>query len=311
MIIKWQFFATDFPETRQMSLQGFLKKHGLSKTQIARLKFSGGQVFVGHRRRYTDYPLHDGDVVRVILAPEKVAATISISYLPIEVVYEDDLFLVVNKPPHLPSIPSHSHPTDTLSNRVKGYLEVHQAESLAIHIVTRLDMDTSGLVIFAKNAFAHALLDEQNVQHLLKKTYLALATGQIQPAAGLIDLPIRRRETHGMARMVAADGKPSQTKYQVVEQYSSGALVKLSLLTGRTHQIRVHLTALGHPLFGDALYGGPVDAIAQRQALHCAQVEFIQPLTRRPIKLTAPLPADFVAIQHELTASASRSCDQT
>lgn len=300
MIIKWQYLAADFPEIKSMPLQIFLKKHGLSKTQIARLKFSGGQVFVNHHQRYTDYPLHDGDVIRVILAPEKVAETISISYLPIDVVYEDEMLLIVNKPAHMPSIPSHSHPVDTLSNRVKGYLEMHQAESLAIHIVTRLDMDTSGLVIFAKNAFGHALLDEENAQHLLKKTYLALASGQVTPTSGLIDLPIRRREKHGMARMVAADGKPSQTQYQVLQQYQTGALVKLRLLTGRTHQIRVHLAALGYPLFGDALYDGPVTAVAQRQALHCAQVELIHPLTRQPLKLTAPLPLDFVAIQQEL-----------
>lgn len=300
MIIKWQYLASDFPEVPQMILQTFLKYKGLSKTQIARLKFAGGQVFVGHRQRYTDYPLRDGDIIRVILAPEKAADTISTSYLPIEVVYEDESLLVVNKPPHLPSIPSYSHPADTLANRVKGYLELHQAESLAIHIVTRLDMDTSGLVIFAKNSFAHALLDEENAQHQLKKYYLALASGQFQPTSGLIDLPIRRREKHGMARMIAPDGKSSQTRYQVVQQYQTGALVRLRLLTGRTHQIRVHLTALGHPLFGDALYNGPISEVAQRQALHCAQVELIQPLTRQTIKLTAPLPADFVAIQQEL-----------
>lgn len=300
MIIKWQYFVKDFPNQQPLILQNFLKQHGLSKTQIARLKFAGGQVFINHRSRYTDYPLHDGDVIRVILAPEKAADTISISHLPIEIVYEDKMLLIVNKPAYLPSIPSYSHPVDTLSNRVKGYLQATHAESMAIHIVTRLDMDTSGLVIFAKNSFTHALLDEQNRQQQLHKTYLALASGQVEPTSGLIDLPIRRKETHGMARMVAADGKPSQTRYQVVQQYGTGALVQLQLLTGRTHQIRVHLTALGHPLFGDALYGGPINEVAQRQALHCAQVEFMQPLTQRPIKLTAPLPADFMAMQQQL-----------
>ncbi|MFD1465717.1 RluA family pseudouridine synthase [Lapidilactobacillus mulanensis] len=300
MNFKWQFSAANFPEQDQVTLQSFLKHHGFSKSQIGRLKFSGGQIFVNHRQRYTNYLLHDGDLIRVTLAPEKAASTVTTSHLPIEIIYEDDLFLVVNKPAHLASIPSRSHPNDALANRVKGYLQTQGAESLSIHIATRLDMDTSGLVIFGKSAYAHSLLDEQNKQHRMQKMYLALAQGHFEQASGLIDLPIGRRAEHGMERMITEAGKPSKTRYQVLQTYPEGSLVQLQLLTGRTHQIRVHLAALGHPLFGDELYGGPMTPAAQRQALHCAQLTFYQPIMKKEIQLSAPIPSDFLAIEAEM-----------
>lgn len=300
MDFKWQFFAANFPDQEKMTLQSFLKHQGFSKSQIGRLKFAGGHIYVNHRRRYTNYLLHDRDVVFVTLAPEAAAETVTTSHLPIDIIYEDELFLVVNKPAGLASIPSRRHPNDSLANRVKGYLQSQGAESLSIHIVTRLDMDTSGLVIFGKSAYSHSLLDEQNKQHRLQKTYLALAQGQFAQSSGLIDLPIRRRDEHGMTRIVAADGKPSRTRYRVLQDYKVGSLVQLRLLTGRTHQIRVHLAALGHPLFGDALYGGPMTPSAQRQALHCAHLVFYQPILKKEIQLDAPLPQDFVTIEAEM-----------
>ncbi|WP_125766876.1 RluA family pseudouridine synthase [Lapidilactobacillus wuchangensis] len=299
MEFKWTYqAATAWPQP--MILQTFLKQKGFSKAQLARLKFSGGQIFVNHRERYTNYQLHDQDVIRVFLAPELAAATIQPSMLPIEVIYEDDLFLVLNKPAGVPSIPSRTHATDTIANRVKGYLQAKQAESLSIHIVTRLDMDTSGLIIFAKNAYGHSVLAQQAKTHMLQKSYLAIAQGQFAKQSGLIDLPIGREKQHSMKRVISATGKASQTAYEIQATTSTASLVKLALLTGRTHQIRVHLAALGHPLYGDQLYGGPMSIMAQRQALHCTEVKFYQPIKQQEIVLTAPLPTDMAQLWAQL-----------
>ncbi|MCH4056653.1 MAG: RluA family pseudouridine synthase [Lactobacillaceae bacterium] len=295
MEFKWTYQAKNvWPQP--MILQTFLKQKGFSKAQLARLKFSGGQIFVNHRERYTNYQLHDQDVIRVFLAPELAAATIQPSQLPIEIVYEDDLFLVLNKPAGVPSIPSRTHATDTIANRVKGYLQAQNAESLSIHIVTRLDMDTSGLIIFAKNAYGHSVLAQQGKTHTLQKSYLAIAQGQFTQTSGLIDLPIGRERQHSMKRIITKTGKASQTSYQVQASTAKATLVKLALLTGRTHQIRVHLAAIGHPLYGDQLYGGPMSIEAQRQALHCTEVKFYQPIKQQEIVLTAPLPADMAQL---------------
>lgn len=299
MEFKWTYqAATAWPQP--MILQTFLKQKGFSKAQLARLKFSGGQIFVNHRERYTNYQLHDQDVIRVFLAPELAAATIQPSTLPIDIVYEDDLFLVLNKPAGVPSIPSRTHATDTIANRVKGYLQAQQAESLSIHIVTRLDMDTSGLIIFAKNAYGHSVLAQQAKTHTLQKSYLAIAQGQFDRPSGLIDLPIGREKQHSMKRIITSTGKASKTAYEVQATASTASLVKLALLTGRTHQIRVHLAALGHPLYGDQLYGGLRSVYAQRQALHCTEVKFYQPIKQQEIVLTAPLPADMAQLWAQL-----------
>ncbi|WP_373875464.1 RluA family pseudouridine synthase [Lapidilactobacillus luobeiensis] len=300
MAYKWVYHQ-EGGQARPLFLQQFLKQHGFSKAQIARLKFSGGQLFVNHHQRYTNYPLQDGDVIRVMLAPETAADSIILSQAPLEIIYEDEMFLVLNKPPLVPSIPSRSHPEDTMANRVKGYLAAQGAPSLAIHIVTRLDMDTSGLILFAKNSYAHNLMAQQAHSKQLQKTYLAIAAGVLTPTQGTIALPIRRAATHGMRRIIAADGKASRTDYRVVATAPQASLVRLRLLTGRTHQIRVHLAALGHPLYGDHLYQGPQCSLAPRQALHCAQLNFYQPILKKEIKLVAPLPADMARLWAELS----------
>lgn len=292
LVFKWIYRQADFNLQGSLTLQQFLQARGFSKTQIARLKFSGGQIFVNQRQRHTDYRLHDLDLIRVFLPPESASSSLVPSSLPLEIVYEDRLFLVINKPAGVPSIPSRRHPQDTMANRVKGYLMAQQKNAVAVHLVTRLDMDTSGLMIFAKHGYGHSLLAQQGVSQQLEKTYLAIIPGHLRQAAGLIDLPIRREQPHRMKRVVDQQGKTSQTRYQVLAASKQASLLQLQLLTGRTHQIRVHLTALGHPLYGDQLYGGPEHAAIKRQALHCCALKFYQPFKQRPIFLHATLPAD-------------------
>lgn len=283
------------------SLGKFLHQQGVSKTLLAKAKFHGGAIYVNHRQRNSNYPIKAGDQITVALAPERDATHIIPVFRPLEILYEDAHFLIVNKPAGLPSIPSRNYNDDSVANRVKAHLIQIQHESRAVHVITRLDQDTSGVMLFAKHSFAHALMAKQLHSKALEKTYLAIAKGQLQPTTGLIDAPIGRVSEYSMKRQVQTGGKASQTRYWLLQQYAQGALVRLSLLTGRTHQIRVHLDWLGHPLFGDQLYG-PKDTFLPRQALHCARLRFVHPFTGQTVDCGAPLPQDMQRLLTTLVA---------
>ncbi|MFD1484025.1 RluA family pseudouridine synthase [Lacticaseibacillus baoqingensis] len=270
----------------------FLRQMGLSRAQIKRMKFHGGQLLVNQRERHTNYLLHPGDQVIMVLAPDTVSDQVLPYSAPLDIVYEDEWYLVVNKPAGSASIPDVAKSPDTMANRVKAYLIAQNAESTAIHVVTRLDRDTSGLILFAKHSVAHSLIDAQLHTERFVKHYVALVSGtQPLPAHGWIILKLGRTTDFYMHRGVTANGKPSVTEYQVQAQTPQAARVWVTLHTGRTHQIRAHFAALAHPLYGDDLYGGPLVGI-QRQALHCAALDFWHPLRQEMIHLTAPLPVD-------------------
>ncbi|WP_179394327.1 RluA family pseudouridine synthase [Lacticaseibacillus absianus] len=279
-----------------LKLQNFLQRQGLSRAQLKKLKFHGGFVFVNRRQRNTAFRLQSGDQVLLQLAPEVPVDTVVPYRAPLAVVYEDDYLLVVNKPAGVASIPDAAKGNDSMANIVKAYLQDTHAESAAIHVVTRLDRDTSGLMLFAKHGFVHSLLDRQLHSDDLAKQYLAILTNsQPLPPHGWVVLRIGRTAEFYMKRGVTPTGKRSVTEYQLVAQSPQAALARVTLHTGRTHQIRVHLAALGHPLYGDDLYGGPMVGIA-RQALHCASLRFWHPLLHRDIHLRAPLPEDMVSL---------------
>lgn len=278
-------------ESPHESLGKFLHQQGISKTLLAKAKYHGGAIYVNHHQRNSNYPIRPGDQITVALAPERDAEHITPVFKPIQILYEDPHFLIVNKPAGLPSIPSRNYNTDSVANRVKGHLIQIQHESRAVHVITRLDQDTSGVMLFAKHSFAHALMAKQLHSKALEKTYLAIAKGQFQKPMDLIDAPLGRKSEFSMRRSVMKDGKASQTRYWVLQQYPEGALLRLLLLTGRTHQIRVHLDWLGHPLFGDQLYGSK-DTFLNRQALHCVRLRFEHPFTGKIVDCGAPIPED-------------------
>ncbi|KMO54895.1 pseudouridine synthase, partial [Lacticaseibacillus rhamnosus] len=183
---------------------------------------------------------------------------------------------------------------------VKAYLIKTHAESQAVHVVTRLDRDTSGLMVFAKHSLAHSLLDRQLHSENFLKQYLALVTSKsLLSAHGWIVLPIGVSTGFYMRRVVSETGKPSVTEYQTLAQNSHAAAVLVTLHTGRTHQIRVHFAAIGHPLFGDDLYNRQADDF-KRQALHCAHLRFWQPLQKKWVDLHAPLPTDMAKLSDHL-----------
>ncbi|WP_270768531.1 RluA family pseudouridine synthase [Lacticaseibacillus rhamnosus] len=283
-----------------LKLAAFLKQQGFSRAQLKKLRYQGGFIFVNKRQRHTAYSLRNGDRILVQTAPEQAAASVVPYEHEFPICYEDDDYLVVNKPAGVASIPAVGRRNDSMANMVKAYLIKTHAESQAVHVVTRLDRDTSGLMVFAKHSLAHSLLDRQLHSENFLKQYLALVRSKsLLSAHGWIILPIGVSTGFYMRRVVSETGKPSVTEYQTLAQNSHAAAVLVTLHTGRTHQIRVHFAAIGHPLFGDDLYNRQADDF-KRQALHCAHLRFWQPLQKQWLDLHAPLPTDMAKLSDHL-----------
>ncbi|MGD9568580.1 MAG: RluA family pseudouridine synthase [Sedimentibacter sp.] len=210
--------------------------------------------------------------------------------IPIEIVYEDNDLLVVNKPPYIVVHPTKSHQNNTIANGVAHYFK-QQNIKRKVRLVNRLDMNTSGIVIIAKHPYAHNELANQMKSNLVDKYYYAIVEGIIIDELGIINEPIARLNPEDIIRVVHPSGKECITKYTVEKRFNNMTLVKLKLETGRTHQIRVHMKHIGHPVLGDTLYGKESELI-KRQALHCYEMKFLQPVTGKEIVITCPLPED-------------------
>ncbi len=214
--------------------------------------------------------------------------------IPINIIYEDNDLLVVNKPPHIVVHPTKSHQNNTVANGVAYYFKKQNIKR-KVRFVNRLDMNTSGIVIIAKHPYAHNELANQMKSNSVDKYYYAIVEGIIREDTGTISEPIARLNAEDIIRVVHPSGKECITHYTVEKRLNNMTLVKLKLETGRTHQIRVHLKHIGHPLLGDTLYGKESELI-KRQALHCYKMKFLQPLTREEIEITCPLPEDMLIV---------------
>ncbi|GAB6091857.1 RluA family pseudouridine synthase [Furfurilactobacillus curtus] len=280
------------------SLKRFLLLHGISHRLWAKQKQIGGRLLLNGHQATPDQTVADGDVVALQLPDEAADKTVLISNQPIEVPWFDDHWLVVNKSAGIAAVPGPSGQTDTVVNRVKGWLITQQSRNLKPHLITRLDRDTSGLMLVARDAVVQGMIAPQVDHHQLRKDYVALVAGHVMNAHDLITTPIERVAGQ-VARQIAQPGagQTAQTEYWVLTRYDHATLVKLRLHTGRTHQIRVHMASMGHPLLGDALYGGPLDLLT-RQALHASELAFTDPLDGQRHTVTSPLPEDMqMAIQ--------------
>lgn len=214
--------------------------------------------------------------------------------IPLSILYEDEFILVVNKPAKMNTIPSREHPEGSLANALVGYYN-HTGIQATSHIVTRLDRDTSGIVLIAKHRHVHHLFSQMQQQGKVRRTYEAFAGGLLEKDNGTIKEPIGRREESIIEREVRIDGQYACTHYQVIQRYATFTHLELRLETGRTHQIRVHMSFLGHPLLGDDLYGGDTSFIS-RQALHCKKIQFLHPFTKEEMTFLASLPEDMNSI---------------
>lgn len=209
----------------------------------------------------------------------------------LNIIYEDEWLIVINKPAGIPVHPSMLHYTDSLSNGIRFYFDSIELKK-KIRPVNRLDLNTSGLVVFAKCEYIQEQLSAQMQTNDFKKEYICLVEGHLNEKSGVIDLPISRKPGSIIERCVDQDGQKSITEFAVLKEFDNYSLVKCILKTGRTHQIRVHFSSIGHPLLGDTLYGNSSNLIG-RQALHSYKISFIHPITKHVLSLKAPVPEDF------------------
>lgn len=231
-----------------------------------------------------------GDIISVNLDFEEESENIVSSKMDLNIVFEDDSLLVFDKPAGIAVHPSVLHYEDSLSNGVKFYFEqigLHRK----IRPVNRLDLNTSGLIIFAKNEYVQECLIQQMKENVFKKEYIAIVNGRFEKVRGTINLPIARKENSIIERCISPTGQEAITDYEVIQEFDKFSVVECSLKTGRTHQIRVHMAAIGHPLLGDTLYGSTSNLI-NRQALHSYKVSFIHPINHEQITLCCDLPCD-------------------
>jgi 23S rRNA pseudouridine1911/1915/1917 synthase len=268
-----------------------------------------GLVLVNGRASKAGYILRAGDEVRLLRDTAKVyAGTARAQSLPLDIVYEDADLLIVNKAAGMVVHPAPGHSDDTLVNALLAYYPALQSvEGLRPGIVHRLDKDTSGLLIIAKNAPTQTALIEEMKRHHITKRYLALVEGTVSLERGSIDAPIGRDPRHRQQMAITAvAGREARTHFRVLEHFQRHTLLLLQLETGRTHQIRVHLQAIGHPVVGDPVYGsrrGSAGALGlNRQFLHAYQLTFTQPRTGAVIDVEAPLPPELQAVLQQKTS---------
>ena len=271
-------------------IKEFLKQKEISRIALTDIKFKGGFILVNHEEVNVRYRLNEGDSLTVIFPAEIPSEGVKAEDIPLSILYEDEFLLVVNKPAMMNTIPSREHPNGSLANALVGYYQGAGIQATS-HIVTRLDRDTSGIVLIAKHRHVHHLFSKMQQNGLVKRTYEAFAGGLLASDHGSIIEPIGRKQDSIIEREVRADGQYACTNYRVIKRYSTFTHIELGLETGRTHQIRVHMSFFGHPLLGDDLYGGDT-ALIKRQALHCKKIQFHHPFYKEEMSFSAAPPED-------------------
>lgn len=253
---------------------------GFSARTLKNLKYNG-KISVDGKDALANLILEEG-MSLTLEFPQESSGTIVPENILLDIIYEDDDFLAVNKPHGMPSHPSQNHHSGTLANAV---MYLYRDKPFVYRILTRLDIDTTGVVVIAKNAmFADAFQKSD-----IRKEYLAVCVGTPSPKKGTVDAPIGRAEGI-IKRCVTENGKPSLTEYEVLEEKDGLSLVRAVPVTGRTHQIRVHMAHIGCPLLGDYLYGKEIPD--ERTRLHCERLVFTHPMTQKEIILRADVPND-------------------
>ena len=280
------------PELAGIKVDTLLKRHlGLSGTVVRRIKWLEDGILVDGRRVNTRYCPQAGECLSVRLSDPERRSGIVPAPGPLDIVYEDQDLLVLNKAPGVPVHPGPGHFDDTIGNFLLAYYD-SKGEEGDFHPVHRLDRGTSGLLVVARHPHAQEILKRQLHTDRFRRTYLAICVGTPDPAAGTVDAPLGPKEGSLVEQTVRPDGKSARTHYETLAVFGPYALLRLTLETGRTHQIRVHMAHLGHPLAGDFLYGRELPGVLARPALHSAQVAFCHPISGLPMSFTQPMPPD-------------------
>lgn len=273
-----------------LDVKTFLRKHcGISARTLSKLKRTNLGITRNGELLKTNQILSSGDVV-VISMPDDVNGIVPIKG-ELDILFEDKYIMVVNKPPLMPVHPTKIHQEDTLANIVCYYMQT-KGEYYTFRAINRLDRDTSGCLLLAKDRFCANALPST-----VTKEYVALCEGEIS-CSGTVNRPIKVMEGRSIQRVVSDDGAPSITHYYPVRYKNGHTLTRFVLETGRTHQIRCHMSSIGHPLAGDDMYGGSLEFLS-RQALHCRKVTFVHPITNEYVEVVSDLPKDICSVFSE------------
>ncbi len=276
--------------TKYENIKQVLKEEWLmSDRLILRLK-NTKQIYLNNQFAFVNQLLNNGDIIHVNLNFEESSDNIVPIQMKLDILYEDEGLIIVNKPPFMPVHPSMDHFEDSLSNGIKFYFETIGLKR-KIRPINRLDKNTSGIVLFAKNEYIQECLIKQMNTGTFQKEYVAIIEGKLYKPKQTIDAPIARKENSIIERNVSTNGDKAITEIELIKSFQNYSLIKCNLKTGRTHQIRVHLNYIGHSILGDDLYGKKSELI-NRQALHAYKVTFIHPIYKNKIEIVAELPND-------------------
>ena len=274
-----------------MRIDSFLRKKGYSSQNLTDIKRMPKSILVNGTHYYMRQTLTQGDLLQVCICENESSKKIPSVDLPLDIIYEDEDLLVINKPAGMPIHPSMKNYTNTLANGLAYYFE-KQNKPFIFRCNNRLDRDTSGLTLVSKHLVSANILSTMGANRQIHREYLAIVEGIVTPSSGVIDAPIARKPDSIMERIVDFEkGERAVTHYELVSHTNTYSLVRLHLETGRTHQIRVHMKYLGYPLIGDFLYH-PNTKDINRQALHSYKLTFNHPITGKQMSFTAPLPKD-------------------
>lgn len=291
-----QSFKIVVPDAyNNIKVSAFLRStQGFSSRLLSRTKVSGS-ITVNGNSVFTNYCLCGGDLLEVCLPTDK-KHSVELCEIPINIVYEDEYIAIVDKPAGMPVHPSQGNYNNTLANTMLYHFNKNN-QAIAFRPLSRLDKGTSGLLAISKNAYVHNILTNNMHAGSVKRRYKAIICGHITPKNGIIELPIARKEGSILEREVNPYGKNAVTLYTTIQKTKEYSLLDIELKTGRTHQIRVHLSHLGHPLVGDWLYGTEYKTIA-RPALHSYQLNITHPINGNSMQFNSELPEDMAAFLH-------------
>ena len=269
----------------------YLRRRGFSYQNLTQLKKMPESILINGVWSYMRTPLHSGDILTVHIRETESSPNIPPVELSLDIVYEDEDIVVVNKPAGMPVHPSLNNYRNSLANALMYYYQ-QQGKPFIFRCTNRLDRDTSGLTVIAKHMVSSSILSSMTARHEIEREYLAVVRGSVTPSSGTIDAPIGRTGSSLIERKIDFEhGERAVTHYHVVKEENGHSLVSLILETGRTHQIRVHMKYIGFPLAGDYLYNPDMEYI-QRQALHSCRLSFQHPITGKHMEFTADLPED-------------------
>ena len=278
-----------------LRVEQYLRRRGYSGQNLTEIKRMPESILVNDIHYYMRQTLAAGDRLRVCIRETKCSENVLPSKLPLNIIYEDEDIIVINKPAGMPIHPSLNNYTNSLANALAWYYR-EQGRPFIFRCCNRLDRDTSGLTVVAKHLVSSSILSDMVRRHKLRREYLAIVRGHLTPQSGIIDAPLARKPGTIIERTIDFErGETAVTHYQVADEQNGHSLVSLCLETGRTHQIRIHMKHLGYPLVGDYLYNPDMEYV-KRQALHSHRLSFAHPITGRPMDFHAPLPDDMRAV---------------